>query len=109
MDWTPQPWEFVLLAAAAFRLWKLLAEDTVLDRPRAWALRAGKWRPDSAKAPPKRYRSELATFLTCPWCAGFWIALLLWIAWVLVPDVTLAATVPLALSAAVGAVATTLD
>jgi hypothetical protein len=30
----PEPWEFALLALAAFRIWKLVGDDAVLDRPR---------------------------------------------------------------------------
>lgn len=105
MSWRPQPWEFVLLAAAGYRLWHLLAEDTILDRPRAWLLHAGNWRPDSNQAPPRAYRDKLATWMTCPWCAGFWIVLTLWLLWVLWPGFTLAFSVPWALSAAVGVAA----
>ena len=31
---TPQPWTFALLALAAFRAFKLIADDAILDRPR---------------------------------------------------------------------------
>lgn len=103
-DWVPGWWEFALLAAAAFRLWKLLAEDTILDRPRKWALGLPRsFDPERDDVSTFRgYRDKLATFITCPWCAGFWIVLLLYVLWLLLPTATLAVSVPLALSATVG-------
>lgn len=68
----PEPWEFALLALAAFRLWKLIADDRILDRPRDWLL--GKMEDER-----KTYWGD---FLTCPWCAGFWISLLVYMGWI---------------------------
>ena len=94
---TPGPWAFALLALAAFRVWKLAADDAILDRPRDWLLaRAGT-------------SSKLALFLVCPWCAGFWITVAWWAAWWTWPHWTLAAAAPFALSAAVGLLASALD
>jgi hypothetical protein len=78
---TPDWWEFVLLSLAAFRVFRLLAEDDILDRPRNWALGLPKnW--EQGKPIPKRYRENLAFFIRCPWCAGFWISLLVYVAWI---------------------------
>ena len=101
MNW-PRWWEFALLSLAVFRIWKLLAEDTILDRPRAWLLKAGGWRPDSNQAPPRSYREHLATFITCPWCAGFWLSIGVWVLWLCDNDLTSALAVPWAISAVVG-------
>lgn len=52
-------WVFLLLSLASYRVWKLLGEDTILDRPRRWVL--------------KRLKGKMDLFLVCPWCSGFWI------------------------------------
>jgi hypothetical protein len=87
----PDVWEFALLALAAFRVWKLVGDDAVLDRPRDWAL-----------ARLEERAGWLDYFITCPWCAGFWIALAWWLAWLALPYAAVVAAVPFALSAAVG-------
>lgn len=96
----------MLLTLASFRVWKLLAEDTILDRPRAWLLGVPGWKPVANETPPEGYRVRLALFLTCPWCAGFWICLGAWVLWLLWPGATLVVCTPLALSALVGLIAT---
>lgn len=57
---------WLILALAAYRLWRLLALDTILDRPRtAITDRAeGRWWAGWAEA------------IYCPWCLGFWCCLL---------------------------------
>ena len=75
----PEPWAFALLALAAFRVWKLIAEDTLLDRPL------------------RRLREWEA--VTCPWCSGAWITVAWWAAWLLWPHGTLVAAVALAVDA----------
>lgn len=104
----PGPWEFLLLGLAVWRLWRLLAEDTILDGPRAWVLGVPGWKPAGHETPPPGYREKLATFLTCPWCAGFWLCVVAWAAWVVWPTATLFAAVPWALSGAVGLTASRL-
>jgi hypothetical protein len=105
----PGPWEFALLAAAAWRVYRLLAEDTILDRPRAFILGVPGWKPIAHEPPPDGYREHLATFLTCPFCAGFWVSLAAWGLWSWQPHWTLAACAPFAVNAAVALVATRLD
>jgi len=84
----PEPWEFALLALAAFRVWKLVGDDAVLDRPRDALL--------------ERLSDTWDYFITCPWCAGFWITLVWWAAWLAFPYEAVVVAVPLALSAVVG-------
>lgn len=80
MDVIPSPYEFVLLALAAYRLWRLISEDEVLEKPRRWLVRLPQtW--DEGDAIPKQYRNEWALFLTCPWCAGAWVSLVSYIGW----------------------------
>lgn len=95
----PDAWQFVLLALASFRIWVLLSEDDVLDRPRRWLLRLGDWE----KGPvPEGYRRGLGDFIQCPWCFGFWISLAVYVGWLIDPKWTLYICAPLAVSAALG-------
>ena len=81
----PNWYGLLLLALAAYRTWKLLAEDTITEGLRK---RIG---------PGKR-----TVFLECPWCAGFWIALAWWGLYQLWPSGTLIAAIPFVASAIVG-------
>lgn len=69
----PSAWVFLVLSAAAYRTWRLLAVDEIGDRPRNWFL---------DRAP------FLEKWLRCPWCAGTWIATAWWGAWQVWPDAT---------------------
>lgn len=64
-EYVPEPWVFALLALAAFRIWKLVADDRILDRPRDWLL---------GKMTTPHRQDYWGDFLVCPWCAGFWIS-----------------------------------
>lgn len=97
----PDWWVTLLLALACYRLFRLLAEDTILDRPRNWFVRLPRRWKEGDPIPPE-YREKLAIFITCPWCAGFWICLVVWLIWERWPHETVIACVPLALSAVVG-------
>jgi len=35
----PSPWVALILLAASFRIWRLLADDEILERPRYWLVR----------------------------------------------------------------------
>lgn len=83
----PGWWTTTLLALGAYRTWKLLAEDTILDGPR-------------------RYVTGTAReLMACPWCLGFWLSIAWWAAWQAWPHVTLGVSVPFAISAIVGIIA----
>lgn len=103
----PDWWEAALLALASWRVFQLVAFDNVLDQARRYVTRAGsEWQPemsdvDAARVVPANYRGNLAVFLTCPYCAGFWIVVLWWLAWLAWPDGTLFFAAPWALSAGV--------
>lgn len=86
MTLVPGWWPFVLLALAAWRTWRLLAEDVILDLPRAELL---------GRAPDK-----LVDMWLCPWCLGWWVTLAWWGAWLAWPHATLIAATPFALNAA---------
>lgn len=122
--WHPEtllhPLWLVINALAAFRLTRLLAVDMLPPIPRVraaverWA--RARWTAeldaseghDAKSALLARHRMygdspALATLVTCPWCLGFWVALLTALLSVAVPTgawVWLA--VPLALSAVTG-------
>jgi hypothetical protein len=105
----PSPWPFALLVLAAYRVWRLLAEDTILDRPRLRLYRAAGWNPESGDDPPPGYRAKLALFISCPWCAGFWVSVAVWACWSWQPHWTLVVSAPFALNGVVGLVAKNLD
>lgn len=87
----PNWYELVLLALATYRTFRLIADDVIFDRPRIWLVgKLGK---------------PFEEWATCPWCAGFWLSLLWWIAFELWPHGTPIAAVPFAISALVGVVA----
>lgn len=97
----PDWYELVLLAAAAFRSWRLLAEDDILDRPRRYVTGlGGKWQKEGDPL-PDGYRIGLGSFIVCAWCLGAWLALAWWGAWQAWPHGTLVVAVPFVLSALV--------
>jgi hypothetical protein len=104
----PSPWIALILVAASYRIWRLLADDIILDRPRNWVVRLPRgW--EEGDPIPASYRIELANFITCPWCFGFWITLAVWVIWQIEPHWTTILLVPFALSAAVGITRINLD
>ena len=112
----PEPYEFVLLALIAFRLWRLLAEDDIFEKPRRWLVRLPyEWK--EGQALPREYKEKWALFITCPWCAGAWISLLTYVIWMAtlgewpdsVSDVVVGLGVWFAISASVGLIRTNLD
>lgn len=100
---TPSPFVALLLFGGAFRIYRLLAKDVILDGPRGWALGLAGWQPGAPI--PAKYREKWATFLTCPWCMGFWITLAWWLAWQQWPHAITVASVPLSINALLGLVA----
>jgi len=97
----PTPWAALLLVAASYRLWRLLAEDTILDRPRRWLVRLPRdW--EEGMQLPIAYRMRLAEFINCPWCSGFWISIAVWLLWQAEEHWVTVLAVPLAVSAGVG-------
>jgi hypothetical protein len=79
----------------------LLAEDTILDRPRAWVLRLGDWKKEGDPV-PDGYRSGLGEFVQCPWCLGAWCSIVWWLAWGIDEKWALIVATPFAISALVG-------
>lgn len=104
----PGPWSALILIACAYRVWRLLAEDSILDEPRQRlvGLPPG-WKEGDLI--PAHYRNGLAAFINCPWCLGFWISVVLWGAWEISPFWTEVFAFPFAISAGVGIVRGKLD
>lgn len=95
----PNWYELLLLGLASFRVWRLLAEDIILDWPRnrsfELAFRLG----------GPRLKDYWDDFLSCLYCAGFWVGVAWWGAWLVWPHGALVAAVPFAISAVVGLIA----
>ena len=95
MTWAVPNWyALILLALAAYRVFRLLAHDTVLDPVRHRLVRA---------------ESKQEEFLQCPFCLGFWISIAWWFAWIFSAHWTLVVAAPFAISAVVALVAVNLD
>lgn len=97
----PNWYELLLLSLATWRVWHLLAQDTVLNRPRRYMLRLDPEWTTVGDYEGDGYRLEWAKFLTCPYCAGFWIGVLWWMAFECDQHWTLVAATPFAISAGV--------
>lgn len=91
----PEWWAFVIMALAVFRVYRLVAEDDILDGPRDRLL---------DKLEEERL-DKLDALITCPWCLGFWLSVLTWLAWLITPGWTVGLALPWALSAAVAMIA----
>jgi len=96
----PDWYALLLLAFAAFRVYRLIAEDTILDRPRAWILGLSGWQ--EGKPTPKGYRAKWGEFITCGWCMGAHVSLVFWIGYQIWPHGTLVFAAPWAISLIVG-------
>lgn len=94
----PDWFQVVVLSLSSFRVWRLLAEDTILDRPRRRLLRLGDWKEEGDLV-PATYRKTTGDFLACWWCAGFWVGLAWWGAWQEWPHGTMVTAIPFAISA----------
>ena len=105
----PDWYALLLVGIAAWRTFQLLAHDDITERPRRWALRMGKEWQKQGDPVPDDYRLKWALFLTCPYCAGFWIGVVWWIAWQITPFWTEVFAVPFVLNAIVVAGSKTLS
>lgn len=94
MNWNiPNWWEFLLLALASYRIWRLVAEDVVLDPIRDRIVKT----------------SKVSEFVACPFCLGFWIAVVVWLVWTAWPHWALIITVPFAISGLLALIAVNLE
>lgn len=125
----PDWWQALVLALAVFRLVRLVGRDTITAQLRGRLTLSDytyeRWHPfvtsraeqdvdawgghDRFPPPFTKRRWKAAELARCPWCAGWWIAGLVWAAWSLAPRATLWLAVWPALSGTVGLVARHLD
>jgi len=88
----PDWWQALLLALAAYRVWRLCAWDEITEPARLRLVRYGK----------RNYRAKLADFIQCPYCLGFWAAVAWWGSWLAWPHGAMIAAAPFAISTVVG-------
>lgn len=75
----PSALQFLLLSLAAYRAWRLIAEDDITEGIRRWFCGLPRnWKGGDF---PKGYREKWALFINCPWCAGAWVSLIAYIAY----------------------------
>jgi Protein of unknown function (DUF1360) len=106
-DQVPTWWELLLASLAVYRLWRLLAEDEILERPRRRVLRYVGW--EEGQALPEGYRASWGDLLRCPWCLGLHLSILAWIFWLFAPSLALIIATPFAVSTLIGLIRTNLD
>jgi hypothetical protein len=99
----PDWYEVTLLGLAGFRVWRLIAHDTIFDPIRERILRLEGW--TEGEPVPDGFRDRLAEFLVCAWCLGFWIAVIAWALWQISPTWTLVFAAPLAISSVIALIA----
>lgn len=120
MTHVPGPWVFLLLSLAAFRLYRLIARDTITE-----PLRAAVSYPDPYTVTldregitvigveetdyPKPLRVYISTLIRCKWCLGFYVSIAVWGLWMLRPHIAEVAATPFAVSAVVALVSKNLD
>lgn len=83
--------EFLILGLATYRITRLIIRDEIFTRPRNFF-----WK----KFPPEK--SLLGYLLTCPWCISIWVASIIQISSIIVPEATYAVGAVFALSAIAG-------
>lgn len=103
----PPPWQFALLALAAYRAWRLVGIDDI-TAPLRDRVTGRRW-VSGDDAQWDRYHPWLDKLAGCPWCLGAWIAVTVTAAWWIWPHATLIGCVPFAVSAVVGLVSKNLD
>lgn len=118
----PPAYVAVVLALAGHRLMRLVGWDDLppIARAREWLTQT---RVETTGSPNARMnltreqpdtavvhgRPLLAHFLACSFCAGFWIAVLIYVSWRLEPTWTVTLLAPFALSSVIGLVSKNLD
>lgn len=109
---TPSWWTLTLLALAAYRLWRIVAKDTITEPLRAMigmaddtAFTLSEIVEFSGEKMPKSRLVYLTTLVRCPWCVGFYLSVVVWALWDIEPRWATFLAAPLAISAIVGLVA----
>ncbi len=86
---TVEPWEFALVALAAYRITRFIVVDSLLgrtaseDEPRGSGLRLrlDQFAYDDEGEDRSWLRGKVGDLLTCSWCLGFWVSVATLAAW----------------------------
>jgi hypothetical protein len=81
---------FVILALGAYRITHLITTDAIADGFRNWV-----W----SKYDPS---TKIGYLITCNWCTGFWVSLVLVAGFLILPQFTFVVSLVMAISALVG-------
>jgi hypothetical protein len=115
----PGPWAFALLTLAAFRIYRLIARDTITEPLRAYLTY-----PDASAVtldhegivpitgledPPKPLRVYASTLIRCRWCLGAYVSAAVWGFWEAWAHLALVIASPFAIAAVLALVAKNLD
>lgn len=95
----PRAAELVILWLGAYRVWWLVAKDTLTQ---AWRTRLLGYEDNGSRNRWPHPHQRVGEFVHCPWCLGFWICLAIVLAYAQWPSGTLWVMLPFALSALVG-------
>lgn len=104
---TPEPWQYILLVLASYRLTRLIVDDAI-TRPLRRALTGRDEDAGGIGAPViGRYSAWRDELFHCPWCVGMWVSIVTAVTWWIAPSAALAIALPLSLSAIIGLVSVT--
>lgn len=103
---TPSAVELVILALAAYRLYRFTALDSFPPMVAARTWLTGETDDGTFYATRPAW---VAALWSCPYCLGWWISLLLVAAWWVAPVVAVAFALPWAVSAAAALITVKLD
>jgi len=96
----------LILVLGAYRLWMLIAKDSITQ---SWRVRLLGYDDTGARNRWPHPRKRLAEFVHCPWCLGFWLSLLVAAAYYEWPHATRIVLAPFAISAAVALISVCFD
>lgn len=108
----PTPWVSIVLTLGAYRVVRLIGWDDfpLAAKTRAWVTGQYWTKKEGDRELEWGYlRPNLAHLLGCPFCQGFWVSVLTYVAWVFAPTQTLYVAAPFALSGAVGLISKNWD
>lgn len=110
--------QMFVLIFGAHSLTRLAVTDSLFDKQRNWIFDRFPPAGHQSKTKPPRgtsihstngwYTNQgvfLGELLSCPWCAGFWVSLIVSVAFLFAPVVVVAGLFPFALRSAVGVIA----
>jgi len=80
-----EPWQFVVIALAAFRLTRFFTLDSLiganLDSGSKFSIALDAWAFDPEGTERGWLRGKIGDLLVCTYCIGFWISLGCWWLW----------------------------